>query len=164
MGVKVREHDRFRELFAGIKKTSRKLEALDTPERVEEIFDREIPSGHPKRARAEIVINQYKKYYEKATTLLRKRSRTVFEQIGLSHWVNKLINLHPYATYAYKAQGASKKALKAKGERTGKIMIDLSRNPFSDKDAAKAYAENMTVRIQHFLGLPPAPASQGGRP
>lgn len=79
--------------------------------------DNEIPSGHGKETRARVAKQLYRKNY-RSYQALKKRAGNLspFESIKMAHKANKLIQLHPLGSYAYKGRGASNSATKGKGE------------------------------------------------
>jgi hypothetical protein len=76
----------------------------------------EISSTHKKRARANIAMEIFAKRHKRFVTLRENTARTEHQDIAFAHVINKLIQMDPHGSYAYKNKGASKNALKGKGE------------------------------------------------
>lgn len=72
------------------------------------------------------------------------------QEIRMAHTINKMIQMDPYGSYAYKGKGAGKGAIKGKGESSLKPLdqqIDLPKNSgISDTSAVK-------TRSQTFMDL-----------
>jgi hypothetical protein len=109
--------------------------------------DSEIPVGHVKRPRAELAKTIFKKRHTRFSTLSKIVGRTELQDIRLSHVINKLIQMDPHGSYAYKSGGASKKALKGKGESTLLPLaqqIDLPKNSgFSNLSAVQTRSQTL---------------------
>lgn len=113
------EHNQFQELE----------KEIPNPAKFAKIAEVEIPDNHSKSQQRDRAIESYKKRYQRFSDLKsNKNSFSSEDKIRYAHVINKLIQMHPLGTYAYKAGGASKSALKGKGERSNKPIkgqIDL---------------------------------------
>jgi hypothetical protein len=123
---------------------------ISTPAAFNTKSDTEIPSGHLKRPRAEIAKTIYKKRHDRFTALqnIIKVNRGEGHSIRYAHVINKLLQMHPHGSYAYKGTGAGKKFLSGKGESSLKPIanqIDLpKKHGFND-------ISGVTTRNQSIL-------------
>ncbi len=109
--------------------------------------DAEIPLGHPKRPRAELSKMIFTKRHGRFITLSNMAGRTELDDIRLSHVINKLIQMDPHGSYSYKGGGASRKALKGKGESSLLPLaqqVDLPANS-GFRDLAAAHNRNKAL-------------------
>lgn len=128
---------------------------IPSPTDYDKLVASEIPVGHVKEPRAKIAQGIYKKRHTAYLMLKAKGvGRTEFETIRYAHTINKLIQLHPYGSYAYKSGGASKKALKGKGESSTKSVdtqIDLpSKHGFNDIKAVNSRNTSLLKTVKGF--------------
>ncbi|GAB3037195.1 hypothetical protein GCM10027285_20970 [Oleiagrimonas citrea] len=109
---------------------------IPSPDDYGKRVDKEIPSGHGKYDRAKIAKSIFKKRHSRFVKLKNMSPRSEVHSIRFAHVINKLIQMDPLGSYAYKGRGAGKKALKGKGESATKPLaqqIDLPKNSgFSD--------------------------------
>jgi hypothetical protein len=126
---------------------------IPSPAQFKAAVDAEIPSGHPKEARAGVARSYYEKRHKR---LMAYKTMPYTRQTGIkmAHTYNKLLQMHPYGSYAYKGGGASKKALKHKGERAGVPLdqqVDMPKSgTFTDMAAAKKRIAAVTTVVSAF--------------
>lgn len=128
---------------------------LPSPADYDKLVAGEIPSGHAKEARAKIAQNTYARRYATYLALKGKGvARTEAETIRYTHKINKLLQMHPHGSYAYKGAGASKKALKGKGESSTKsvaMQIDLpAKHGFNDIKAVQTRNASLLKTVTTF--------------
>lgn len=116
---------------------------ISSPADYNQRVNMEIPVGHTKRKRAELAMEIFQKRHVRFEDLQKKGTqRTVPETIRYAHVMNKLMQQDPYGTYAYKGSGASKRALKNKGESSNKPLaqqIDQTgKNGFNNPNGMQA--------------------------
>jgi hypothetical protein len=147
--LSARRNNQLQELF----------DILDQPGDVFRILNTEFSDAHAKRDLADKLGLKYQKYYQKAGALLIMAEGKPLDDetaIGVCHALTKTLSLHPHATYAYKGKGASKKALKGKGERSGtpvRDQIDRGfRATYNDPDAEQGI-EDLADTLQEFIDI-----------
>lgn len=104
---------------------------IPTPSQFQQRIDLEVPVGHVKRHRADLASGIFKKRHARFKKLRALAARTEIEDIRLAHVINKLVQIDPHGSYAYKGKGAGKGALKGKGESANQPLaqqIDLPKN------------------------------------
>lgn len=110
-------------------------------------IEAEIPSGHAKRHRAEIAMDIYAKRHKRMLGFQAIATPSRAQQIAYAHVINKMLQMDPHGSYAYKGKGAGRGALKGKGESTLKPIaqqIDLpTKHGFSD--LGKVTTRNTTL-------------------
>jgi hypothetical protein len=116
------------------------------PNDVDKIMKTESPSkGYNKQIQPR--IKRYTKDYRETFTKTKSQfSQKNPDLIYLKHRVNRLLNLHPYATYNWKTtRKSSKKSLKGKGEgKKNPSYLDLVDKPtksFNDQDTFNSFVE-----------------------
>ena len=129
---------------------------IPNPKDYNKLVDDEIGANHVKKSeRAEIVKSDYQRLYERMFSLRSKvdKYKNNLVDVKYFHTVNCLLNLHPYGTYGYKANGAGKKALQGKGERNNKpISIDSPpRNSYNNWEAAGYYHESLIGTLESLI-------------
>lgn len=116
--------------------------------------DQEIPVGHPKRARAEQAKGIFKKRHQRFKKLKGIVARSLSDDIAFAHVTNKLVQMDPYGSYAYKGKGAGKKALGGKGESSLLPLaqqIDLPKNAgFSDLSGVTTRSKTILATLKKF--------------
>ena len=130
---------------------------IPNPKDYNKLVDDEIGANHVKKAeRAEIVKSDYQRLYERMFSLRSEVDKYKYDLVDVKyfHTVNRLLHLHPYGTYGYKANGAGKKALQGKGERNNKpISIDSPpRNSYNNWGAADYYHESLIGTLKSHIG------------
>lgn len=110
--------------------------------------DQEVPFGHPKRARAELAKGIFKKRHQRFKKLKGIVARTRFDDIAFAHVTNKLLQMDPYGSYAYKGKGAGKKALGGKGESS---LLPLAKQVDLPKNAGFTDVTGVTTRSKTIL-------------
>jgi hypothetical protein len=109
----------------------------------------EIPATHQKGMRATLAGRIYKKRFKRFRGLEQIVHRSATDEIRYAHVINKLLQMDPHGSYAYKGTGASKSALKGKGEssdRPLKEQIDLpSTHGFSSSGLKAAKVRSQTL-------------------
>ena len=116
--VEARQQNKL-DLFANI---------LPSPGDYNKRVNSEIPVDHVKRHRAEIAMEIYDKRYKRMQGFRSLSAPTRPQQIAFAHVINKMLQMDPFGSYAYKGTGAGRGALKGKGESTLKPLaqqIDL---------------------------------------
>ena len=116
------------------------------PKDVDKIMKNESP---PKGYNNQIQprIDRYTKDYREMFTETKSQfSQKDPDLIDLKHRVNRLLNLHPYATYSWKTtRKSSKKSLKGKGEGkknpSFQDLVDKPTKSFNDQDAFDSFVE-----------------------
>lgn len=121
---------------------------IPSPVQYGQRVDQEIPVGHPKRARAELAKGIFKKRHTRFQRLHVKAARSVFEEIAFAHVANKLLQMDPYGSYAYKGKGAGKKALGGKGESS---LLPLAQQIDLPKNAGFTNLSGVTTRSKTIL-------------
>ncbi|HEX5126320.1 MAG TPA: hypothetical protein VFW00_06245 [Rhodocyclaceae bacterium] len=115
--------------------------------------DSEVPVGHIKRSRAELAKTIFKKRYTRFSSLMTA-SRSELQDIAFAHVINKLVQMDPHGSYAYKGKGAGKKALGGKGESSLLPLaqqIDLPKNSgFNDVSAVTTRSQTILKTLKGF--------------
>ena len=99
----------------------------------------------------------FKKRYSKYLALQKLgTARSEAQTIKYAHAINRLIQLHPYGSYAYKGKGAGKSALKGKGESSllplaKQIQLPANNGFVSAKRAARRNAR--VLKALQRLGM-----------
>ena len=130
---------------------------LPTPENFDKVVDGEIDTKHAKRKRADLAKDYYKKQYKKAKDLseLDPENNDEEKDRKIASRLNKAFNVHPYATYAYKGRGASKKALKRKNENANLPVhqqLDFNPNVFTNTIEANKHVTGFAQFLNDFVG------------
>jgi hypothetical protein len=128
---------------------------IPSPANYNKLVTSEIPAGHLKASRAKIAKGIYARRYAAYLALKAKGAgRTEVETIRYAHKINKLIQLHPHSSYAYKSAGAGRKALKGKGESSSKPVaqqIDLpGKHGFKDIKAVNTRNASLLKTVKRF--------------
>lgn len=128
---------------------------IPKPTDYNKLVDDEIGANHDKgkRKRAEIVKSDYQRLYKRMFSLRPEVYKNDLVDVKYFHNVNRLLHLHPYGTYGYKANGAGKKALQGKGESNNKpISIDSPpRNSYNNWDAADDYHKSLLEKLESLI-------------
>ncbi len=110
--------------------------------------NKEIPPNHTKRARAVKAQIIFKKRFLRFDQLKKMKNLPEVREIAFAHVINKLIQMDPYGSYAYKGKGAGKRALKGKGESS---LLPLSSQIDLPKTAGFTDMSGVTTRSQTLL-------------
>jgi hypothetical protein len=128
---------------------------IPSPADYDKLVTGEIPVGHAKEARAKIAQSTYARRHAAYLALKAQGvGRTEAETIRYAHKINKLLQMHPHGSYAYKGSGASRKALKGKGESSSKpvdTQIDLpAKHGLSDVNAVNTRNASLLKTVKTF--------------
>jgi hypothetical protein len=128
---------------------------IPSPADYNKIVTSEIPSGHAKEPRAKLAQSIYARRHATYLALQAKGvGRIESETIRYADKINKLIQMHPHGSYAYKSTGASRKALKGKGESSTKPVdkqIDLpAKHGFKDITPVNTRNNTLVTTVKKF--------------
>lgn len=111
----------------------------------------EVPDGHSKSGRRDKAMSYFAKNRKKYMALKgigKKRTRA--QTIKYAHTINKLLQIDPFGSYAYKGKGASKKARAGKGESSNKPLANQIDLP---KSHGLSDVTGVTTRNQSILNV-----------
>ena len=129
------------------------------PEDYNKLVDGEIPTNHPKAKLAGFAKHYYQRRYNLHSSLKEvvKGTNNEPDKVKFFNNINRMLQVHPYATFGYKGNGASKRKLSGKGERWDKpidLQVDMpSSNSYNNKAAADNHTRT-TIDILGGLGVP----------
>lgn len=123
---------------------------IPTPSQYNSRVDTEIPMHHLKRPRAELSKMIFKKRHVRFDKYAKKLNPTRIEKIAFAHVTNKLLQMDPYGSYAYKGKGAGKGALKGKGESS---LLPLAQQVDLPSNSGFNQISGVTTRNQSLLKM-----------